>query len=689
MATTYYNDLQKLYVAYFNRPGDTTGLANYETQLEAAGTDAKAIAAVMARISAEFSNSTEYKANFTGKTNAEIVDTVYMNLFGRPADEGGKKFYADNITAGKLSVAAVVTEVAKGAQGSDLVAYNNKVTAAAAFSAALKSTDSYNTQAAATAAKAFLSNVTDNASLATAIDPVQLQVSIAKVNAAAQPFSLETGLAAVTAADTIHTNFLDAFDGKVDGKVTKADADVTGAVTTAQAAIATKVDAALHAAAVAAGATSNPEEGLYGNANTSAAIKAAVLAEAQADLNAKLTADTKALSDTNAAIAKVAGLSDALAALAAANAAVDTTTAAQKAAGVDLGAKVGAYNAQNTTAVTVAADGTVTGLITADSKGKLSLATGVTETTNPGVTALLASSVAKEAADLAVTNANTAQGAAQTAYSSLDLTDAAKADLKSIAAAMTVVKLDAGATPSQAQIATEVSGLSAIYNTNKAISDKMASTDAGYAAAVKATTDAKTALDAFNGLVTKFTTDDNADPLFAAQTAQTAAIKTDNDNITALNKAVADLATANTAASQLAAINAQVKAAGDAFVTNKLMTPITLDATHTAPLATAGADIYVAKTTDANITNFGLLGSDALYLGSKYTLGADITKGNDAAIEAFIVKNTTSGFVEIKLEQKAFASSEVTPGADMVTITLTGVTDVTKVHLNNGIITVS
>jgi hypothetical protein len=688
MATTYYNDLQKLYVAYFNRPGDTSGLANYETQLEAAGTDAKAIAAVMARISAEFSNSTEYKANFTGKTNAEIVDIVYQNLFGRPADEGGKKFYADNLTAGKLTVAAVVTEVAKGAQGSDLVAYNNKVTAAAAFSAALKSTDSYNTQLAATAAKTFLSGVTDNASLAVAIDPVQLQVSIAKVNAAAQPFSLETGLAAVTAANTIKTNFLDAFDGKADGKVTKTDADVTGGVGKAQAAIATKVDAALHAAAVAAGATSSPAEGLYGNANTSDAVKAAVLAEAQADLNAKLAADSKALSDTNAAMAKVAGLNDALGALTAANAAVDANAAAVKAAGVDLGSKVGAYNAQNTTAVTVAGDGTVGTLIVLD-KGKLVLGTGVTETTNPGITALLASSIAKEAADLALTNANTAATAAQKAYSVLDLTTAAKADLKDIAAAMTIVKLDAGATPSQAQIATEVSGLSAVYSTNKAISDAMATTDAGYAAALKATTDAKTALDTFNGLVTKFNTDDNADPLFAAQTAQTAAIKTDSDNITALTKAVADLATANTAAAQLKAINEQVKAAGDVFVTNKLMAPVTLDADHVSPLATAGADIFVAGKTDANITNFGLLGADALYLSSKYTLGADITKGNDALIEAFIVKNTTSGFVEIKLEQKAFASSEAAPGADMVTITLTGVTDVAKVHLNNGIITVS
>ena len=43
MATTYYNDLQKLYVAYFNRPADTAGLAYYEGVLENAKGDAKAV----------------------------------------------------------------------------------------------------------------------------------------------------------------------------------------------------------------------------------------------------------------------------------------------------------------------------------------------------------------------------------------------------------------------------------------------------------------------------------------------------------------------------------------------------------------------------------------------------------------------------------------------------------------------
>lgn len=678
MATTYYNDLQKLYVAYFNRPADTAGLAYYEGVLEGAKGDAKAVAATMAAISASFAASAEYKAAYANMSNADVVNAVYQNLFGRPAEDAGKAYWAGLLDAKKITIDAVVTQVAGGAQGSDLTAYNNKVAASLAFTNALGTTNAYSGDKANAAAKAFLSGVTDNASFAAATDTYALGATVAKVNAAGTPFTLQSGLAAMDAANTAHNNFLDAFDGKADGKITKTDADVTGAVSTAAGNVATLVDKALP----------TNEQGLYGNAATSATVKAALLAEAQVNLAAKVTADQKALSDANTAIAKVAGLTDALAQLTAAKAAVDSANAAVKAAGVDLGAKLGAYNAQNATQVpAVAADGTVTGLITLDSKGNLVLATGVTETTNPGVTALLASSVAKEAADASLTSATTAQTTAQTTVSGLDLTDQAKTDLKAIASAMTIVKLDAGATPTSAQITTELSSLQAIKTSAESIAAQTDATQAQKDAAVAA---AK-AYNDFNGLVTTFKADDNADPLIKAQADATAAVKTDSDAVSALTKALADLSTANASKAQLDAVNGQIKAAADAFTANNLLQPVTLDTTKVdayhsvAPLATAGADIYVASNVNAKITNFGLLGNDALYLGSKYTLNTtgDTTKGNDAVLEAFIVKNGAD--TNIVLEQKAYASSS---GTDLVTITLTGV-DSTKVHLNNGIITVS
>jgi hypothetical protein len=683
MATTYYNDLQKLYVAYFNRPGDTTGLANYETQLEAAGTDAKAIAAVMARISAEFSNSTEYKANFTGKTNAEIVDTVYQNLFGRPADDSGKKFYADNLTAGKLSVAAVVTEVAKGAQGSDLVAYNNKVTAAAAFSAALKSTDSYNTQAAATAAKAFLSNVTDNGSLALAVDPVALQVSIAKVNAAAQPFSLQTGLDAFNAANTIKVNFLDAADGKVDGKFAGATGDAAQAA--AEAKIGTDVTAKAGAVATIVDANvAASEVGLYSSTTANAAVKAALLAEAQATLAGKLTAAQAAVTADNTAIAAVPGLNAAITALA------DTTKAATAAATADTAAHTAvnvafaAYSAQNTTPLTNPASNlyadqvaAVSSVITASSSGVLSLKSGVTETTNPGVTALLNALVAEKTADTAATGAATAKANAQANLDYLDGTPAYVAALKDVAAGMTLNKIPAGTLPTQAQINAELAGLLAAKT----------AADAGTDAAAK--TAATNAYNTFKGLTDTFAGTDGTNTLSVKLSTDTGIVTTASDAVKGLSDALTALSTANTASAQLAAVNAQVAAATNAFSTKGLMAPVMLDkAVAGAAAATFGADIFVAGTKGATISSFDTNGIDSLYIGSKFTtLNTDLTKGSDAAIEAFLTKDS-GGNVVISLETKAFASNEATT-ADLVQITLTGVTDVSKVHLNNGIITVS
>ncbi|MGB9110352.1 MAG: DUF4214 domain-containing protein [Telluria sp.] len=681
MATTYYNDLQKLYVAYFNRPADAGGLANYEAQLEAAGTDTKAIAATMARISAEFASSTEYKANFTGMSNADIVNTVYMNLFGRPADDSGKKFYADNLTAGKLTIDAVVTEVAKGAQGSDATAYANKVTAAAAFTAKLSATDSYNTQAAATAAKAFLSGVTDNASLAIAVDPVYLQVAITKVNAAAQPFSLQTGLAAVTAANTVKVNFLDAADGKVDGKF----AGTAGAV--AQAAAETKIgtDVTAKAADVAAIVDSNVaanEQGLYADTTINAAVKAALLAEAKTNLAADLSDAQAAVTADNTAIAAVPGLNTAITTLSDATKAATAAATADTAAHTAVAVAFAAYNAQNTATVTAPASGlyadqvtAVASLISADSTGKLSLKSTVTEAKNPGVTALLNALVAEKTADTALTGANTAKVNAQASVDFLDGTPAYETALKAVAAGMTLNKIPAGTLPTDGQISAELAGLLAAKT----------AADAGTDATAKA--NAAAAYTNFNTLVNNFHAADGTNTLSVNLTTHTQNVSDAQDAISALNDALAALSTATTAQAQLNAVNAQVTAATNAFAAHGLMAPVMLDVT-TAATATFGADIFVANTKNATIGSFDMNGVDSLYIGSKFTtLNTDLTKGNDAALEAFITKDS-GGNVVISLETKAFASSEATT-ADLVQITLTGVTDVTKVHLNNGIITVS
>lgn len=667
MATTYYNDLQKLYVAYFNRPADTAGLNYYEGVLEGAKGDAKVVASTMAAISASFAASAEYKAAYANMSNADIVNTIYKNIFGHDADEAGKKFYADLLDAKKLTIDNVVTQVAGGAQGSDLTAFNNKVNASLAFTTALGTTNSYSGDKANAEAKAFLSKVTDNASYANQTDPVILSTTVAKVNLAGTAFSLQSALSNKSAADTAYTNFLDNLDGKVDSKF------VGGTAATAEASVATSVTdkmAALDAKVAGdyTGATSG--------------VRAALLADQQTANANDVTAKTTALNSANTKLAAVAGLNDAIAAQKTADANATSTKAAAASAATDVQLKVAAYNVLNKAPIANPAAGvyTVDGVIVNDKDKGLVLATGVTETTNPGVTALLNSLITEKAADTASANAATAATQAKATVDLLDLSDAAKVDMAKIAAAM---KLADGTVATASQIEAQQKGLDAAYVSAKAVSDAYP-TEAN----LKATTDAQTAANTFKGLVTDLYAHDNANPLIAAQ-------KTASDNLTAANKAVTDLSTAlsdlakaNMTQAQLTAVKGQVDAANGVFTTNKLALPVTLDATHTNEIATVGSDIYVAGTTNATITNFGILGSDSLYINGKNTyttLNTDLAKGNDAALEAFITTNAAGNAV-ITLEQKAFGSSS---GTDLVTITLTGVTDVTKVHLNNGIITVS
>jgi hypothetical protein len=655
MATTYYENIQKLYVAYFNRPADTAGLAYWEGVVEAAKGDTAAV-------SAAFAADTEYKAAYKDMSNADIVNKVYQNLFGRDAEAAGKAYWADLLDKKTITIDQVVTAIASGAQTTDLTAYNNKVKAATAFTAALDTSaeqSGYSGDAANAIAKTFISGVTTDASLASAIAPATLGATVAKSVAAGTTFSLTSGLAALDVATKAKADFL----VSVDSDKTHTPADIETGIGTKVTTSVTAIDALVAGDYTAA----------------SAGVKAALLADQVAANSAKLAADQKVLADANTAVSKVAGLTDALATLAAADTAVTSAQAGVKAANIDLAAKEAAYETATGTTVTIKADGTVDGLIVinADTKA-LELASGVTEAKNPGVTALLASSTAHEAADAALASAVKAQAAAQTNVDGLDLTADAKADLKDIGAAMTIVKLETGATPTTAQITTELTQLEAI---KKSTADIAAADPTNTAKAADATK-AATAYTTFKTLVDDFKADDNANPLVKAQTDATAAVKADADAIAALSKAVAALDAANATAAQLAAVNGQLKAANDAFTSHDLQLPVSLTGTQ---VATAGADIFVAGKADATVLNFGLLGSDSLYIGSQYTLNTGkLSTGNNSVLEAFVAQAGTD--TTIKLEKTVFGSNAATP--EVVTITLTGV-DATKVHLTNGIITVA
>ena len=166
-ATQYGSVIEQLYVAYFSRPADMPGLLYWTAALEANHGDARPVAAA-------FAASAEYK-NFTGTLDAyHLVGAAYQNLFGHAPDVPGLTYWAQGLISGAGTVAGFMDALAHGAQGSDLAVFNNKVSAAIAFSAEMTGPETilgYSGDAANSGARAFLHSIDSDASLAAALLP--------------------------------------------------------------------------------------------------------------------------------------------------------------------------------------------------------------------------------------------------------------------------------------------------------------------------------------------------------------------------------------------------------------------------------------------------------------------------------------------------------------------------------------
>ncbi len=166
--------VQQLYVAYFNRPADAAGLNYWESVVEANGGSTTAV-------SAAFAASAEYTAAYAGLSTAAIVNRVYQNLFGREAEPAGLLYWSLLLDQGAISISNVVTVIAVGAQGSDATAYNNKVAGATLFTDSLDTTEqilAYDGAAANAVARGFITSITDDASFANAVAAGAFQTTL-------------------------------------------------------------------------------------------------------------------------------------------------------------------------------------------------------------------------------------------------------------------------------------------------------------------------------------------------------------------------------------------------------------------------------------------------------------------------------------------------------------------------------
>jgi hypothetical protein len=411
-------EVQELYVAYFGRPADPAGLDYWTNIVEAQGSTAA--------VSATFAASPEYIVTYFGKTNTEIVDQIYTNMFGRTADAAGRAYWVNLLNNGTIKVDTIVAEVAAAAVGTDSEAVENKVAAATAFTAELDTpaeVAGYAGTAALNQAKAFITGVTTDATLTAAINPATLEATVAAVVKAGTPFSLETGVAALRAANEAVEDFLEEND--LDASLDPAG-DLEAAVDAAAADIA------------AAGVTGF-------DTATSANVRAALLEEVQETNADTLAAEQKALAAARAAApASVRAVADDLAAATAAD------TEAQEAAAEALlvqnaaEAAVEARAAGRAITINVDADGEfvsatiVAGadpvaapaatLITVNGSGSIVLGSSITEANFPGVTALRDAIRANEDAKLVEDAAADALVDATAGYTALSATNQGLAD---------------------------------------------------------------------------------------------------------------------------------------------------------------------------------------------------------------------------------------------------------------------
>jgi hypothetical protein len=183
--------VQKLYVAFFNRPGDALGQAFWEGKMDAGMTEAQ--------VAASFAQSTEYTSVYGSLSTAATVSTLYSNLFGRAAAASEVTFWGLRLLNGLETVASIARTLANSAQGTDATAIANKISAATSFTNALTTTDQivgYSGTAANTVAKAWLATVTsDAATLTSATSSLTATITsavTAGTNAAGSSFTLTT-----------------------------------------------------------------------------------------------------------------------------------------------------------------------------------------------------------------------------------------------------------------------------------------------------------------------------------------------------------------------------------------------------------------------------------------------------------------------------------------------------------------
>lgn len=184
-AAAYFETVQKIYIAFYQRPADPAGLKYWAEQIDLAGGNPNAVITA-------FGTQPESIALYGEVTAANIgtvLDKIYQAAFSRTPAEAEKAYWTEQFNAGGITASSMALAVVLGAQNADAASVANKLTVANEFTAqvdgnALSSADfgvapfavTYVGDADADAARAILKPVTGDT--ATILTPAQITEQI-------------------------------------------------------------------------------------------------------------------------------------------------------------------------------------------------------------------------------------------------------------------------------------------------------------------------------------------------------------------------------------------------------------------------------------------------------------------------------------------------------------------------------
>ncbi|WP_173088162.1 DUF4214 domain-containing protein [Devosia sp. 1635] len=198
--------IQEVYIALFGRPADPVGYQYY--------VDATDDGANLDAVS-DLSNSPEYTARFEGQSEIDMVNQIYMDLFGRPADAEGLLFYVALLQSGDASVQDIAIRILDGATGTDEDVIENKVEAAQQFTDSLDTAEeirAYQGDEAAEAGRNYLRGVTADDATVPSEEETDAAIADIVTNAPEGPIGDTFTLTADVGEQIVGTSLADTFN---------------------------------------------------------------------------------------------------------------------------------------------------------------------------------------------------------------------------------------------------------------------------------------------------------------------------------------------------------------------------------------------------------------------------------------------------------------------------------------------